>query len=107
VFSHPPIATVGLTEVQARERFSDDVAVYNTRFTNLFHSLTKVRPKTAMKIVTQRSTDRVLGVHVIGRNADEMIQGVAIAVRMGATKADFDRTIAVHPTGAEELVTIP
>jgi glutathione reductase (NADPH) len=107
VFSHPPIATVGLTEVQARECFGDDVAVFNTRFTNLFHSLTKIRPKTAMKIVTQRSTDRVLGVHVIGRNADEMIQGVAIAVRMGATKADFDRTVAVHPTGAEELVTIP
>ena len=73
---------------------------------NLFHSLTERRPKTAMKIVTQRSSDRVLGVHIVGRNADEMIQGVAVAVRLGVTKADFDRTVAVHPTGAEELVTM-
>lgn len=107
VFSHPPVATVGLREEQARQTFGDDVKIYTTRFTNLFHSLTAVRPKTAMKLVTQQSTGRVLGVHLIGRDVDEMIQGVAIAVRMGATKADFDRTVAVHPTGAEELVTIP
>jgi glutathione reductase (NADPH) len=97
---------VGLTERVARERYGDDVTVYSHRFVNLFHSLTERRPKSAMKIVTRRSNDRVLGVHIVGRGADEMIQGVAVAVRMGATKADFDRTVAVHPTGAEELVTM-
>jgi glutathione reductase (NADPH) len=106
VFGSPPVATVGLTEQAARARLGDDVAVYSHRFVNLFHSLTERRPKTAMKIVTQRSSDRVLGVHIVGRNADEMIQGVAVAVRVGVTKADFDRTVAVHPTGAEELVTM-
>lgn len=106
VFGHPPVAAVGLTEQEARQRFGGDVAVYSHRFVNLFHALTERRPKTAMKIVTQRSTDRVVGVHLVGRDVDEMIQGVAVAVRMGATKADFDRTVAVHPTGAEEFVTM-
>lgn len=106
IFSRPPVATVGLSEQAARTQFGDDVTIHTSRFTNLFHSVTKERPKTAMKLVTQTSTDRVLGVHIIGRDADEMIQGVAIAVRMGATKADFDRTVAVHPTGGEELVTM-
>jgi glutathione reductase (NADPH) len=106
VFSHPPIGAVGLTEPAARERFGDDIAVFKTRFTNLFHALTKHRPKTAMKLVTQASTGKVLGIHVIGRAADEMIQGFAVALHMGATKADFDRTIAIHPTAAEELVTL-
>jgi glutathione reductase (NADPH) len=100
------VATVGLSESAARERFGDDVAVYTHRFVSLFHALTERRPKSAIKMVTQRSSDRVLGVHIVGRAAEEMIQGVAVAVRMGATKADFDRTVAVHPTGAEELVTL-
>ncbi|MEZ4219687.1 MAG: glutathione-disulfide reductase [Polyangiaceae bacterium] len=107
VFSHPPIGTVGLTEEEAHELYGQDgVKVYTTTFTNMFHALTTHKPKTAMKLVTVGGREKVVGVHVIGLGADEMIQGFAVAVRMGATKADFDRTVAIHPTAAEELVTL-
>jgi glutathione reductase (NADPH) len=106
VFSHPPIGTVGLTEDQARDRYGQSVKCYTTRFRNLYHALTSRKPSTAMKIVTVGQKEKVVGVHVIGMGADEMIQGFAVALRMGATKADFDRTIAIHPTAAEELVTM-
>ncbi|MBK7586730.1 MAG: glutathione-disulfide reductase [Myxococcales bacterium] len=106
VFSHPPIGTVGLTEDEARERWGDAVRIHASRFTSLYHAVTARRSASVVKLVTVGPEQRVVGVHVIGIGADEMIQGFAVAVRMGATKADFDRTVAIHPTGAEELVTL-
>jgi glutathione reductase (NADPH) len=106
-FSHPPIGTVGLSEVEAQERFGvTNVKTYVTRFTNMYYAMTDHKPKTNMKLVTVGPEERVVGVHVIGLGADEMLQGFAVAVRMGATKADFDSTVAIHPTSAEELVTL-
>ncbi len=106
VFSHPPIGSVGLSEADARKLHGADVKVYTGRFSGMFHAVTENKPFTHMKLVTIGSEERVIGVHVIGRGADEMIQGFAVAVKMRATKADFDRTVAVHPTAAEELVTM-
>jgi glutathione reductase (NADPH) len=106
VFSHPPIGTVGLSELDARARYGDDVRVYVRRFTNLYHALTTRKPKTTVKLVTMGDDERVVGIHVIGLAADELIQGFAVALRMGATKADLDHTVAIHPTAAEELVTL-
>jgi glutathione reductase (NADPH) len=107
IFSHPPIGTVGLTEAEARTRFGEDnVKVYAARFTSLYYAVVDHKPKTSMKLVTVGPEERVVGVHVFGLGADEMLQGFAVAVRMGATKADFDRTVAIHPTAAEELVTL-
>ncbi len=107
VFSHPPIATVGMTEERARELYGQSgVTCYTTRFTNMYHAVTERKSATVMKLVTVGAKETVAGVHVIGLGADEMIQGFAVALRMGATKADFDRTVAVHPTAAEELVTL-
>lgn len=105
VFTHPAIGTVGLTEAEARSRFAD-VKVYSTRFTPMYYAVTDHRPKTAMKLVCAGPEERVVGVHVIGEGADEMLQGFAVAVKMGATKRDFDDTVAIHPTSAEELVTL-
>lgn len=105
IFSHPPIGTVGLTEDEARSRLTD-VKVYTTRFTGMYHALTEHRPKTAMKLVCAGRDERIVGAHVIGEGADEMLQGFAVAVKMGARKADFDDTIAIHPTSAEEFVTM-
>ncbi len=105
VFAHPPVATVGLTEPQARAAH-DEVTIYETRFTPMRHALTPHGGETAMKLVCIGPEQRVAGVHIIGDNADEMLQGFAVAVKMGATKADFDRTVAIHPTSAEELVTL-
>ncbi len=106
VFSHPPIGTVGLTEDQARERYGSEVKCYTTRFTNLYYTMAARRVPTAMKLVTVGAREKVVGIHVIGLGADEMIQGFAVAVTMGATKADLDRTVAIHPTASEELVTM-
>ena len=105
IFSHPPIGTVGLTEDEARARLTA-VKVYTTRFTGMYHALTEHRPKTAMKLVCAGTEERIVGAHVIGEGADEMLQGFAVAVKMGARKADFDDTIAIHPTSAEEFVTM-
>lgn len=106
VFSHPPIGTVGLSELDARARYGDDVKVYVRRFTNLYHALTTRKPKTTVKLVTVGPDERVVGIHVIGLAADELIQGFAVVLHMGATKAHLDRTVAIHPTAAEELVTL-
>jgi glutathione reductase (NADPH) len=107
VFSHPPIGSVGLTEEEAHARFGQSgVKVYATRFTNMFHALTSRKPATAMKVVCAGEAERVVGIHVFGLGADEMIQGFAVALKMGATKADLDRTIAIHPTASEELVLL-
>lgn len=106
MFSHPPIGTVGLTEEQARAQHGEAVKVYQTHFTAMAHAFTQHQPPAAMKLVTVGVQEKVVGVHVIGQGADEMLQGFAVAVKMGATKADFDNTVAIHPTSAEELVTL-
>ena len=105
IFSHPNLATVGLTEEQAREQNLDPV-IYKTTFTPLKHTLTKNPEKTFMKLIVDRTTDRVVGAHMVGAEAGEIIQGIAIALNTGATKAQFDATIGIHPTLAEEFVTM-
>ena len=105
VFSHPPIGAVGLTEQRAHERYKE-VKVYKTDFTPMRHALSEHAATTAMKLVCAEKEQRVLGIHLVGENADEMLQGFAVAVRMGATKADLDNSIAIHPISAEELVTM-
>jgi glutathione reductase (NADPH) len=107
IFGRPPIGTVGLSEREARERFgSDNVTVFRSSFVPLYHAITTARPRTEVKLVTTGAAQRIVGLHVVGSGADEMLQGFAVAVRMGATKKDFDDTVAIHPTSAEELVTM-
>jgi len=106
VFSHPPIGTVGMTEAEARTAFGDQVRVYESRFNPMYHAFTERRRQSAMKLVTVGADQRVVGCHVIGVGADEMLQGFAVALRIGACKRDFDDTVAIHPTSAEELVTM-
>jgi glutathione reductase (NADPH) len=107
LFSHPPIGTVGLTEPEATELFgAGAVRIYQARFTPMYHAFTTRKIKTAIKLVVTGPDERVVGCHVIGPGADEMLQGFAVAVRMGATKRDFDDTVAIHPTVAEEVVTL-
>jgi len=104
IFTQPEIGTIGMTEAQARD--GHEVAVYRSIFRPMMATLAGRQEKTLMKIVVDKATDTVLGVHIVGHHSGEMIQCAAIAVKMGATKADFDRTMAVHPTSAEELVTM-
>ncbi len=106
IFSHPPIGTVGLTETEARDLHGEAVKIYQTRFTSMQYSFTERRVQTAMKLVTVGAKEKVVGCHIIGPGADEMLQGFAVAIRMGATKQDLDDTVAIHPTSAEELVTM-
>jgi glutathione reductase (NADPH) len=100
------VGTVGLTEDQARSCYGDDVKIYQNRFTNILYAITEEKRPTVVKLITTGPDERVIGCHVVGDGADEMIQGFAVALKMGATKADFDRTVAIHPTAAEELVTL-
>jgi len=106
IFTHPPIGTVGLTEEQAREKYGDDIKVYETGFNPMAYAFSENKVQTAMKLVTAGTEEQVVGCHIIGDGADEMLQGFAVAVRMGATKKQFDDTVAIHPTSAEELVTM-
>ena len=107
IFSHPPIGTVGLTEAEAVVRFgSATVRVYEARFTPMYHAFTARKMKVGIKLVVVGPEEKIVGCHLIGPGADEMLQGFAVAVRMGATKRDFDDTVAVHPTVAEEVVTL-
>ncbi len=106
IFSHPPIGTVGLSEQQARSQFGDDIKIYQSRFTPMTHALSDQKEQTLMKLITTGENERIVGCHVIGDGADEMLQGFAVALKMGATKTDFDNTVAIHPTNAEELVTL-
>jgi len=107
VFSHPPIGTVGLSEQTARERHPNEpIRIYQADFVSMFYGLTPDKPRTWMKLVTVGADERVVGCHVIGQAADEIIQGFAVALTMGARKRDFDDTLAIHPTSAEELVTM-
>ena len=105
VFSNPNIGTVGLTEEAARERY-DAIEVYRETFRPLKHTLTGRDEMILMKLVVERKSQRVVGVHMAGPEAAETIQGIAIAVKMGATKAQFDATVGIHPTAAEEFVTM-
>jgi glutathione reductase (NADPH) len=107
VFTHPNIGTVGLTELQAREAFGkEDVEIYRSDFRSLRHMLSGSGERSFVKLVVQKSTDRVVGLHMVGADAGEVVQGFAVAMRAGATKAVFDSTIGVHPTLAEEFVTL-
>jgi glutathione reductase (NADPH) len=106
VFSHPPIGTVGLTEPQAREQYGDDVRVYTSGFVPLYYGIQEHKQRANMKLVTVGEDERVVGCHLIGQGSDEILQGFAVAIRMGACKRDLDDTVAIHPTSAEELVTM-
>lgn len=107
IFSHPTIGTVGLREDQACDQYGDAaVKVYTSRFNPMMYALGEHKQPSAMKLVTVGKEERIVGCHVIGDGADEMMQGFAVAVRMGATKKDFDDTVAIHPTSAEEFVTM-
>jgi len=107
VFSHPPIGTIGLTEHDAKAQYGgDNIKVYSSSFTPMRYAFTKHQTKTALKLVCEGEEQRVIGLHIIGDGADEMLQGFAVAIQMNATKADFDATIAIHPSSSEELVTM-
>jgi glutathione reductase (NADPH) len=106
VFSHPPVGRVGLTEPEARTLYGDTLTVYETSFTPMRYALNDRGPRTAMKLICTGPEERVVGIHLIGDGVDEMLQGFAVALKMGATKADLDDTVAIHPTSAEELVTL-
>jgi glutathione reductase (NADPH) len=105
VFCQPNIGTVGLTEEQARERYGA-IDVYSSSFRALKHTLSGSDERTLMKMIVDAATDRVVGVHMVGGDAGEIIQGIAVAMKAGATKAVFDSTIGIHPTAAEEFVTM-
>ncbi len=106
IFGHPPMGTVGLTEAEARAKYGSSVKAYLSAFVPMYHALTARKPRTHMKLICAGPKQQVVGIHVIGAGADEMMQGFAVALRMGATKTDFDDTVAIHPTSAEELVTM-
>ncbi|WP_424405277.1 glutathione-disulfide reductase [Pasteurella sp. PK-2025] len=107
VFSHPPIGTIGLTEPKAIEQYgADNVKVYKSSFTPMYSAVTQHRQPCRMKLVCVGKEEKIVGLHGIGFGVDEMIQGFAVAIKMGATKADFDNTVAIHPTGSEEFVTM-
>lgn len=107
VFSHPPIGTVGLTEEEAEKKFGrENLKIYTSKFTNMYHAVTERKTSTAMKLVTVLPDEKIVGLHSIGIGSDEMLQGFAVAVKMGATKQDFDDTVAIHPTASEEFVTM-
>ena len=106
IFSHPPIGTVGLSEDAARAKFGDDVKVYSSQFQNMYYQVTDRASPTLMKLVTTGENEKIVGCHIVGDFADEMIQGFSVAVKMAACKRDFDNTVAIHPTVAEEFVTM-
>ena len=107
VFSHPPVGSVGLSEPEAiRLHGKENIKIYQTRFNPLFDALSDEKTPTSMKLVTLGKEEKIIGLHVIGYGADEMLQGFGVAVKMGACKKDFDNTVAIHPTSAEEFVTM-
>lgn len=107
VFSHPPIGTMGLTEPEAVEQYGEDnIKVYSSSFASMYTAVTRHRQMTKMKLVCAGDDEKVVGLHGIGHGMDEILQGFAVAIKMGATKADFDACVAIHPTSAEEYVTM-
>lgn len=106
VFTTPEAATVGMTEAEAKEKYGDAVKVYRSKFRPMYYTLPGKQEKTLMKLIVETTNNKVVGAHMVGDSAAEIIQGVAIAVKMGATKADFDATVGIHPSSAEEFVTM-
>ena len=112
IFSHPPIGTLGLTEQEAREKYPEnELKIYNSTFVNLqygtyFKGEAGDKPLSKYKLICHGSEERVIGLHMIGLGSDEVLQGFGVAMKMGATKADFDNCIAIHPTAGEEMVTL-
>jgi glutathione reductase (NADPH) len=113
VFSHPVIGTIGLTEQEAREKYpASEIKIYTSTFVNLYYG-TFLRgeggdkPLSKHKLICLGPEEKVIGLHAIGMGSDELLQGFGVAMKMGATKGDFDRCIAIHPTAAEEMVTLP
>jgi glutathione reductase (NADPH) len=107
IFSHPPVGTVGLSETEAIEKYGEHtIKIYKSTFVDMHYAISNNRPRTLVKLIVQGDDEKVVGCHVVGHSADEMIQGFAVALKMGATKRDFDETVAIHPTAAEELVTL-
>ncbi|KNC77390.1 glutathione reductase (NADPH) [Sphaeroforma arctica JP610] len=107
VFSHPPIGTCGYTEEEAKKIYGEkNIKIYKSTFTNMYHAMTERKTKTLMKLVCVGTEEKVVGMHIMGIGADEMTQGFGVAIKMGATKKDFDNSVAIHPTAAEELVTM-
>ncbi|HLD16604.1 MAG TPA: glutathione-disulfide reductase [Coxiellaceae bacterium] len=106
IFSHPPIATIGLTENEASAEYGKEIKIYKTTFTPLYYAFSEHPIRTSIKLITHGKEEKIVGCHIIGLNADEILQGFAVAIKMGATKKDFDATMAIHPTSAEELVTL-
>ena len=105
VFTHPNIGTCGYTEAEARAKFKD-VSIFSSEFRALRHTLSGSKERTFMKLIVDKASDRVVGIHMVGADAGEIVQGFAVAMRAGATKAVFDGTIGIHPTAAEEFVTM-
>lgn len=105
IFSHPPIGTIGLTEIEANKKF-DKIKIYKSEFTPMADALLNHKTTTALKLVCVGDDEKIIGCHIMGHGADEMLQGFAVAIKMEATKKQFDDTVAIHPTSAEELVTL-
>lgn len=107
IFTHPPIGSVGLSEEEALAKYGKEkIKIYQTRFNPMYDALSEEKTPTIMKLVTHGEQEKIIGIHIIGYGADEMLQGFGVAVKMGACKKDFDNTVAIHPTSAEELVTM-
>lgn len=107
VFSHPPIATMGLTQEQAIAKFGEEnIKTFHSQFNPMFDALSETKTPTLMKLIVKGKEEKIVGLHMMGLNCDEILQGFAVAIKMGATKTDFDNTVAIHPTSAEELVTM-
>ncbi|MEM7254706.1 MAG: glutathione-disulfide reductase, partial [Pseudomonadota bacterium] len=105
VFSQPAVGTCGLTEEQARAEYGD-VVIYRSTFRPMKHTLSGRDERSMMKLIVDKASDRVVGCHIVGDEAGEIMQGIGVAIKCGATKAQFDATIGIHPTAAEELVTM-
>lgn len=108
VFAHPEVGSIGMTEPEARKKYGDDLKVYNTSFTDLYYCMMEQEDKVpcSYKLICAGKEEKVVGLHIMGLGSSEILQGFGVAIKMGATKADFDRCVAIHPTGSEELVTL-
>ncbi|XP_045201495.2 glutathione reductase, mitochondrial-like [Mercenaria mercenaria] len=107
VFSHPPIGTVGLTQEEAEKKYgADKIKIYGSTFVPMYYAMTENKVRCSMKLVCLKPEEKVIGLHMLGQGCDEMLQGFSVAIKMGATKAQFDETVAIHPTSSEELVTM-
>lgn len=108
VFAHPEVGSIGMTEPEAREKYADKVKVYNTSFTAMYYAMMELDEKalSSHKLICVGPEEKVVGLHILGSGCSETLQGFGVAIKMGATKKDFDSCVAIHPTSAEELVTL-